>query len=349
MSRVTSVRDSRLGALVGLAVGDALGTTNEFADLAAPSFPTLAVGPHVEVTGGGPFRVAPGQVTDDTQMAAALATSLHANRRFDSDDVAERYIAWSKVAFDIGNQTSAALRRVAAGAAGTDAGRQVWESGGHRAAGNGSLMRTVPIGVFFADDAEQRRNASVRDSALTHFDPRCMLACAAFNAAVAAGSREGADVPAMFAAARGELELAIQHPVAQSVGGGLLAEAKSALEGDLDAAEREDPELYGDGFHLLRQQGFVRVAFRLAFWELSHAPTFRAGLVDVVNRGGDADTNGAITGALLGAYHGREEIPEDWVDPVFDALKGQHGPFATAYHPLRLLDLLDDDETGTKA
>ena len=55
--------------------------------------------------------------------------------------------------------------------------------------------------------------------------------------------------------------------------------------------------------------GFVRVAFRLAFWELVHAPGFKAGLIDVVNRGGDSDTNGAIAGALLGARFGEMARP----------------------------------------
>ena len=66
-------RDHALGALVGLAVGDALGTTLEFQRLPPQPFTPLVAGPHREVTGGGPFRVAPGQVTDDTQMAVALA------------------------------------------------------------------------------------------------------------------------------------------------------------------------------------------------------------------------------------------------------------------------------------
>jgi ADP-ribosylglycohydrolase len=93
---------------------------------------------------------------------------------------------------------------------------------------------------------------------------------------------------------------------------------------------------HGDVLNLLTQAGFVRVAFRLAFWELGHASSFQAGLIDVVNRGGDADTNGAIAGALLGAHHGEEEIPADWRALVLSA-KG----LRPEYHPQVLLQMAE--------
>ena len=100
--------------------------------------------------------------------------------------------------------------------------------------------------------------------------------------------------------------------------------------------------------HLIGTQGYVRVALRLAFWELYRAPSFEAALIDVVNRGGDADTNAAVTGALLGAYWGEEAIPERWRSAVLSALEGQEGPFAERYHPRRLL-LLAESEPPAKA
>ncbi|MDP9266687.1 MAG: ADP-ribosylglycohydrolase family protein [Chloroflexota bacterium] len=325
------------GALLGLAVGDALGTTNEFADLDAPPFPTLATGPHASMAGGGPFRVAPGQVTDDTQMATALWASLVATGGFDLKDVARRYVAWTKYAFDIGHQTGAALRLVARGTSPSESGRKVWESRGRQPAANGSLMRTAPIAVFFAADAKGRRAASLGDSAITHFDPRCQLACASFDAAIAQCCIGAPDVPAIFDVARAEIDAAARSLGNESAAGSSVQDAREALHADLVAAEANDPELYGATLHLHGHAGFVRVAFRLAFWELAHAPTFEAALVDAVNRGGDADTNGAITGALLGAYHGRDAIPREWIDAVLSALQGKDGPLATTYHPRVLL------------
>jgi len=121
-----------------------------------------------------------------------------------------------------------------------------------------------------------------------------------------------------------------------------VTSAKSLLMADLDAAQQADPMLYGPELHLHRQYGHVRIAFRLAFWELLHAPSFEAGLVDVVNRGGDADAHGAITGALLGAFHGEEAIPAEWKRQVLDAMATVRGPFWNLYHPRHLLPLAPD-------
>src|SRR5512142_2599201 len=98
----TVSRNRRMGALLGLAVGDALGTTYEFDRLEQPGYPTLAVGPAVDVVGRGPFALAAGATTDDTQMAVCLARSLIDCRGLDVDDVARRYVEWSQHAFDVG-------------------------------------------------------------------------------------------------------------------------------------------------------------------------------------------------------------------------------------------------------
>jgi ADP-ribosylglycohydrolase len=131
-------------------------------------------------------------------------------------------------------------------------------------------------------------------------------------------------------------ELLSNFPAAQALTG-----ARTALHEDLRLAQDDDPQLYGPEIYLDRQQGFVRVAFRLAFWELLHAPTFEAGLIDVVNRGGDADTNGAVAGALLGAAHTFLAIPTRWCKPVMGALQsGPPSPLRYTFHAKRLLELV---------
>lgn len=329
------------GALIGLAVGDALGTTNEFKRLSAPPFPRLADGPLTDVVGGGPFALDAGQITDDTQMAICLSDSLLEAGRFVAEDVAARYVAWRGHAFDIGTQTRAALQLVEDGYAAAGAGRRVWLERDRGPAGNGSLMRTTPIGVFVADP-QARRAASLAESAITHFDPRCQLACAAFNAAIAAGVR-GADATAMAAAAARELEEAAALLRAQ-----LADEAEPVdaalrlLRADLVAAQSNDPQLYGPELHLHDHEGFVRVAFRLAFWHLGHSSDPARALIDVANRGGDADTNAAITGALLGACHGETSIPLVWQRRVLEALQGKPPTaLSTTYHPRRFLKALE--------
>jgi ADP-ribosylglycohydrolase len=159
---------SPCGALLGLAVGDALGTTNEFERLDAPPFPELATEELTDIVGGGPFGLKPGQVTDDTQMACCLYSSLASLGHFDAENVAARYVKWSELAFDIGNQTSSALAVIAERESALEAGRIVWQRSGSQAAGNGSLMRTAPIGAIFAASEHERRIASLDDSAITH-------------------------------------------------------------------------------------------------------------------------------------------------------------------------------------
>ena len=322
--------DKRLGTLIGLAVGDALGTTLEFTNPPLRAFDPPLAGPHRAIVGGGPFGLAPGEVTDDTQMATCLYSSIRGLGRFDVGDVARRYLRWMATAFDIGNQTSASLRSISAGVSPLEAGRDVWLQSGKRAAGNGSLMRTAPIAVLLRDGA-LRRSASLADSAITHHDPRCRLACAMFNAAVAALSAGCSPAQAAEAALSEASVSRVSLESSDATEADQIQEAEEQLTEDLSLAAELDPMLYGR-VHLLKNAGFVRVAFRLAFWELEHAPSFEEGLVDVVNRGGDADTNGAIAGALLGAHFGFERIPGTWRDAVLQA-SVQNG-----YHPKVFLE-----------
>lgn len=334
--------DHARGALLGLAVGDALGTTYEFDALEQPAYPTLATGPAVEIVGGGPFELAPGQITDDTQLAVCLARSLHACRILDPDDLARRYVAWGRDAFDIGSQTRGALDQLEAGDRPAKAGLAVWHLRDRRPAGNGSLMRTAPIGVAFAARPEALVDAAIADSLITHADPRCLLACAAFDAAIAAAIREPIDGAGMVAIARAALaQAAARVAWCEPTDAEHLAAAAQDLAGDLDAALAPDPRLYSPALHLHRTMGFVRVAFRLAFWHAVHTPSWRAALVDTASRGGDSDTNGAIVGALLGARDGASAIPAPWRECVLAATQKGPPAWAEEHHPRHLLALVE--------
>ncbi len=332
------------GALFGLAVGDALGTTHEFRKLLAPPFPTLAAGPHTEMTGAGPFNLKPGQVTDDTHMACCIGEVLRSLRRYDPLEAAKGYARWRKVTFDIGNQTAEAIDAFTVGNFFTPlpVGRSHWLKSARKSAGNGSLMRTAPLGVFFASNRDARVRASLEDSALTHYDPRCQLSCVALNGSIAApiGSAKPPRPAEIARAALVDVSLAAAHLAkAQSEDVLYIQDAVEALQEDLEFAAAADPELYGPELHLFNTAGYVRVAFRLAYWELFHAPSFEAALIDVVNRGGDSDTNAAIAGALLGAVHGEAGIPERWRTPVLEVFSiTRAGPFWDLYHPRLLLD-----------
>jgi ADP-ribosyl-[dinitrogen reductase] hydrolase len=335
-----------VGPLLGMAVGDALGTTNEFARIDQPDYPTLATRPAIDIVGGGPFDLKAGQITDDTQMAVCIARSLTAKRELDMLDIATRYVAWFQHAFDVGNQTGAALRAVEQGESVGSAGRKVWHESGRRAAGNGSLMRCAPIGVFFARaPLEKIVEASLCDSLITHADPRCAIACAAFNAAIACGVVTGPDT---LHVARAQLESArAAIPIATARLRELYSDdrddlalidaAVEDLERDLELSASANPHVYDVDINLMRTAGFVRVAFRLAFWHLLHTASWRDALVDIASRGGDSDTNAAIAGALLGSRDGVAAIPRDWIDRVLAATQPGPDDWAAAHHPRHLL------------
>lgn len=329
--------DRRLGALLGLAIGDALGATTEFTRPGPRPWSRLLTGPHIDLTGGGTHDVLPGMVTDDTQMACCLADSVRACGGYDPVDACRRYIAWVDRAFDAGAQTIATLR-MAAHMPPLEAGWAYWRDMDRRPAGNGSLMRIAPIGVLI-HDVQARRSASLVDSSLTHADPRCLLACACFTAAIAAGIR-GVAPSDMLAVASNELKPAQQATIQLwPEECAAVEQAARDLRQDLTAAANDpgfDSWLPVDG----KAMGFVRIAFRLAFWELLHASTPAAGLIDIVNRGGDADTNAAIAGALLGSCYGAKQLPETWIDLVLSVDPPLPWNRNGHYHPAKLLSVL---------
>ncbi len=342
--------DRARGALLGLAVGDALGTTHEFARIAQPAYPTLATGPATDVVGKGPFDLTPGMVTDDTQMAVCLARTLARHGRVEVDELGKRYVAWTEHAFDIGNQTRASLSLIEDGMPARLAGFEVWRRAGRQPAGNGSLMRSAPIGVVLRGEA--LLDAAIADSMITHADPRCILACIAFDAAIAAYVEAGDADPiavARGALASGARRLRDTWQAIEVVGEGALAKpedlacietAQAALARDLDAAQADDPDVYGAELHVDRTAGFVRLAFRLAFWHAVHTKRWRDALVDIASRGGDADTNAAIAGALLGARDGAEAIPVEWEMRVLGAMLPGPAAWIDAHHPRLLFGIL---------
>lgn len=337
------------GALLGLAVGDALGTTYEFEHMDQPPYPALAAGPAIDVVGAGPFDLRPGQVTDDTQLAVCLARSLAERGGLDVADVAARYVAWAQHAFDIGNQTRAAIDRLEAGESPSSAALAHWRARARQPAGNGSLMRTAPIAVALGGaPGSAVIDAAIADSLITHAEPRCALACAAFDAAIAAAITEPLDGRAMVEVASRALERGAARLRGVWAGGDAEAAAdREALDRavlelarDLGAALQGDPGVYGEELHLLRRPGYVRVAFRLAFWHAVHTPSWREALVDVASRGGDADTNAAIAGALLGARDGAGAIPAAWIERVLGVTQPGPADWAEAHHPRHLLALV---------
>ncbi|CAM3131592.1 ADP-ribosylglycohydrolase family protein [Corallococcus sp. ZKHCc1 1396] len=336
------------GALLGLAVGNALAVPTAGRPFFAPAFPELAVGPYQGLHGGGPHELRKGQVSEPTQLAVALALSVRDLKRYDAGDALRRYRAWQSHAFAVSDPMREVLEECEAAPANVakDAGKRVWQKHFRRVANAGALPRVVPLGVVLARDPFAVAQATMEDTALTHFDPRSQLASAGLCAAIAKAVTGGPTLKAadLLPAAETGISLAgaalarQEKDFIQEV-----ARASALLREDLALAAQDDPQLYGPELHLHRPgNNAVRAAFRLAFWELLHVPTPEGALLDVIHRGGDTEVHAAVTGALVGAFHGEGALPEEWRQKVLLALQ----PFnpmqkGTAlwevYHPRHLL------------
>ncbi|MGZ8651761.1 MAG: ADP-ribosylglycohydrolase family protein [Actinomycetota bacterium] len=281
-------RERAVGSVLGLALGDALGAPFEFRRATQVPDPV----PAFELEWMG---LPSGSTTDDTAMARNLVRSLVERRALDTSDVLARHIEWLGTRPpDVGNLTRIVLSRAAEGA--SDAAREYVEQRGPEvSAGNGSVMYCAPLGVAYARRPDELHELAPALSAVTHWDERCRTACLAVTLAVAALVRgepgDRAVVDAVTA-------------VAEREGG-------EELEYLVEQAGRARPV---DG----PDMGFTFFTAGLALQVAAAQPTFEDGLRQVVGLGGDTDTNAAVTGALLGALHGRPGLPSTWLDGLQD-------------------------------
>lgn len=318
-----------LSAVMGAACGDALGTTLEFTHRSRMGWDFKGPYGHDDIVGKGPFNCAVGEVTDDTQMAVGIARAITADRAYRPASVVARFQKWREVAFDIGGTTSSGISQHRAGTHPLFAVPVRATTGA-----NGALMRATPLGVWqFRNRRAVLRNA-LSDAMLTHNSAECCLLNAAYASAIARllslRSRGTTTLPVLQVEALKAARWALRE------GAEVLRDFRVYEEGDilravLDASkdlrmgQEDDPMLYGEDEPRVGVQGAgsggARTAFRLAWWQLFHAPSYRVGVTDTVNRGGDADTTGAIVGGLLGALFGlggRKGIPSDWLEAVED-------------------------------
>jgi ADP-ribosyl-[dinitrogen reductase] hydrolase len=274
--------------LVGLAAGDALGAGYEFTD---PD-PDQPIG----MVGGGGFGWAPGEWTDDTQMAICIAEVVAAGP-LDLDEVGRRFLDWyAGGPTDVGVQTSTVLSTADGEPSRlTDAAADHFRRHPRGAAGNGSLMRTAPVALAHLGDDEAIAAAATAVSALTHGDPlageACVLWCVAIDRAVREQRLDGIDDG-----------LAVLDADRRRFWSARLAEARSRPPGSFTP------------------NGFVVTALQAAVAAIEQTPVptdapsghLPAALEAAVRIGHDTDTVAAIAGALLGARWGASAVPATW-------------------------------------
>ncbi len=279
-----AIRDRALGAFLGLAIGDALGTTLEFS--ARDSKPRLE-----GMTGGGPFDLPCGAWTDDTAMALALAESLAASGELDCRDLMDRFVGWCKDGeysctgdcFDIGITTRDALARY------LQTKDPMAGSTDPQTAGNGSLMRLAPVALRFWNHRSRLAESAAAQSRTTHGAEQAVDACRVFAEmladAIAGSPRVDLLEPRRFEG----------HP-----------EIAGIVNGSWRGRRRSE----------VRSSGYVVHTLEAAIWAVARTGNFQNAVLLAANLADDADTVAAVTGQLAGALYGLSGIPEGWLNRV---------------------------------
>ena len=289
MDPASHLGDRYTGCLLGLAAGDALGTTLEFSR--PGSFPPLT-----DMVGGGPFRLAAGEWTDDTSMALCLAESLVECRGFDAVDQLRRYVRWWREGymssngrcFDIGFTTRRALQRF------ERTGEPWCGSTDDRSAGNGSLMRLAPVALFYARRPAEAVERAADSSRTTHGARDAVDACRYFSSLL---------VGALAGLPKADLVSARLEPANALWGSQPLSPAVAEVAAG-SFLVREPPRITG--------AGWVVRSLEAALWAFHRSGSFAEGALLAANLGEDADTTASIYGQLAGAYYGAEAIPAAW-------------------------------------
>lgn len=269
------------GALLGLAAGDAVGTTLEFKERG--SFEPLT-----DMVGGGPFDLEPGQWTDDTSMALCLAESLIRCQDFDARDQMNRYANWYQhgywsstgSCFDIGMATRGAIHNYLV------TGEPLAGNTDPNSAGNGSIMRLAPVVLRYAGRPELPAMA-VLSSRTTHAAAECLDACRLLAEALDR-ALAGCDKAEVLDLA--DIEVASQR-------------LRDIAAGGYRSANRD--QVHGTGY--------VVDSLEAALWCFHQHDTFAGAVLEAANLGDDADTTAAVVGQLAGAFYGVAGIPAAWL------------------------------------
>ena len=274
------------GCLLGLACGDAVGTTVEFATRGS-------FAPMTDMIGGGPFRLPAGAWTDDTSMALCLGASLDESQAFDPNDQMERYLSWrddgylssNGRCFDIGLTTSRALENFRAS-------RDPFSGPTHsHSAGNGSIMRLAAVPIFFYPNADEAVRLAGESSRTTHGTLECIEACRLMAAMLCKAFAGASKAEMLF----DHDENTFTAPAVREI-----------ARGDYRDKGEDD----------IRGSGYVIRSLEAAAWCLLRTENFRDAVLRAVNLGEDADTTGAVVGQLAGAYYGEAAIPAGWLEKL---------------------------------
>lgn len=253
-------------SLIAFSCGDALGASTEFM---APELIKASIGIHRDITGGGWLELEPGEVTDDTEMTLCVARSLVEWQGFNLKNIADKFVVWYDDPVDIGSTVRGGIHRyIRTG--------ELIRPESHDQAGNGGVMRALPLILLYSHDRDTMMETVVAQSRLTHNNAESDLGCRCYADLVAA-ALSGADKDELW-------RIVDEYP--------LFAPVKF------------------DG----KSGGYIVETLRTVLHYFFATESLEDCIVAVVNNGQDADTSGALVGGLAGVFYGLEAIPARWLD-----------------------------------
>ncbi len=269
-----------LGGLFGVACGDALGGTLEFL---TQNEGKKKYGYLKDIIGGGCWNLVPGEVTDDTMMTMGVAEGVFDDPENPINCIGERFLDWyNSNPKDVGNIIDVALSEYKRNKDWTKAAKFAHEYCSGMSAGNGSLMRCIPVALYY-EDINKMIEVTEQQSKLTHYDEKATRACIFYNKLVNKYINGASKIPAIR-------EVIEEFP--------------------------EYKEVFNKRKKELNPSGYVVDSLICSLWCFINTVTFEAAVCEAVNLCGDADTVGAITGGIAGVYYGFEKIPERWKDKI---------------------------------
>ncbi len=300
----SDIWDKIKGTIYGHAIGDAIGLGTEFLDKKqiAYYYPEGFSGYDQIIADKHRSRWRKGEWTDDTDQMLCILESLISKECIDELDVAKRIHTWAYAGGrGLGNTVYSVISSPNYFIEPHEVAKQVWINSGKNLAANGAIMRTSVLGIWEFANLEKVKQNTENIAKITHFDPRCVGSCVALTFAISKLLQNETDCEKI-------IDLTIDQTNKYDV------RIKDFLERsknkNLDKLELDEP----------KSIGYTLKAMGAGFWALQQSD-FKKAILEIVNQGGDADTNGAVAGGLLGAKLGFSGLPQDWVDGLLNKAK----------------------------
>ena len=292
------IKDKIRGVIFGQAIGDAIGLGTEFM--------TQAMVQHYYPDGITEYaqilqdkhrkRWKPGEWTDDTNQMLCILDSILANKRVDVKDIALTLVDWA-------HNDGRGLGRTVYSVLGSpifmqkpqEAAKEYWEKSNRYATANGAVMRTSVLGIWEYNKPEKIRINATRVCKITHYDPRCVGSCVIVCLMISFLLQGLTDIEQLASRLMTEGDIFDDR---------IRPYLKEHVRANIEALNLGEKDSIG----------YTLKTLSAGFWALQHATSYESGISSIIHQGGDADTNAAVAGAILGARFGYDALPARWLE-----------------------------------